>query len=151
MEKAYFPMFVDLSAKRIVAVGAGRIAARRVKTLAGFASDITVIAPEFDPELEALAAEGRIVPVRRVFADADLDGAELVLAATDSREVNGRICDLCAQRHIPVNVIDDPDRCDFFFPGVVKEGSVVVGVTASGTDHKKARAVTQAIRNLFKK
>ena len=151
MEKAYFPLFVDLSGKRILAAGAGKIAARRVKTLTEFARDITVVAPEFSPELEALAAEGRIVPVRRRIRPEDLEGADLVLAATDSREVNGQICDLCAKKGIPVNVIDDPGRCSFFFPGVVKEGSLVVGVTASGTDHKKARSVTQAIRELLHK
>ena len=151
MEKAYFPMFVDLSGKRIVAVGGGRIAARRIRTLLSFAEDVTVVAPELDPQLEELALAGRIRVLRRPFADADLDGAAVVLAATDSREVNARVCALCRQQGILVNVIDDPAACDFFFPGVVKEGSVVIGVTASGTDHKKARAVTQAIRELFQK
>ena len=151
MEKAYFPLFVDLSGKRIVAVGGGRIAARRIQTLLSFAEDITVVAPKLDPQLEALAEAGRIRVLRRPFADADLDGAAIVLAATDSREVNARVCALGKERGILVNVIDDPAACDFFFPGVVKDGSVVIGVTASGTDHKKARAVTQAIRELFKK
>ena len=151
MEKAYFPLFVDLSGKRIVAVGGGRIAARRIQTLLSFAEDITVVAPGLDPQLEALAEAGRIRVIRRPFADADLDGAAIVLAATDSREVNARVCALGKERGILVNVIDDPAACDFFFPGVVKDGSVVIGVTASGTDHKKARAVTQAIRELFKK
>ena len=151
MEKAYFPLFVDLSGKRIVAVGGGRIAARRIQTLLSFAEDITVVAPGLDPQLEALAEAGRIRVIRRPFADADLDGAAIVLAATDSREVNARVCALGKERGILVNVIDDPAACDFFFPGVVKDGSVVIGGTASGTDHKKARAVTQAIRELFKK
>jgi len=151
MEKAYFPLFVDLSEKKILVIGGGHIAARRIGTLTGFARHITVVAPRLRPELEALAAEGRISPVRRAFEDADLAGAELVIAATDSREINDRICTLCAERGIPVNVIDDPARCDFFFPGIVRDGSVVVGVTASGTDHKKARSVTEAIRELFKK
>ena len=150
MEKPYFPMFVDLSEKKVLVAGGGRIAARRIQTLCAFAGSITVVAPEVTAELESLAEEGRITLIRRPFEAADLEGASVALAATDSREVNARVRRLCAEKGIAVNVIDAPEECDFFFPGVIREGPVVVGVTASGTDHKKARAVTQAIRELFK-
>lgn len=139
----YFPMFVDLSAKRAVVVGAGRIAARRVGALARFCGDITVIAPEVRPEIEAMPG---IAVRRRPYRPEDLDGAELVLAATGDAALNAGIAAACHARGIPVNVSSDRGACDFYFPGVIVDGDVAVGVTASGRDHARARAVTEAIR-----
>ncbi len=130
-------------------MGAGQIAARRVMTLAGFAPLITVIAPEIADELKSLAEEGRIRILERCFVESDLDGAGLVLAATDDRELNSRIAALCRMRRIPVNNAGDRTECDFFFPGVVRKDNVVVGVTASGLDHSKAREITGKIRKLL--
>jgi siroheme synthase-like protein len=148
-ERPYFPLFVDLSATRVLVVGAGKIAARRVQTLLDFAGGITVVAPAVCEAIESLAAAGEITLCRRAFADSDLDGAGLVLAATDDAQLNARIAALCRERGIPVNVGSDKTLCDFYFPGVVRRGSVVVGVTASGTDHATAKRTTEAIRKLL--
>ena len=150
-EKLYFPLFFDLSDKNVLVAGGGRIAARRIKTLLPFVGRIIVAAPECSEELIALAAEGRIEHRARLFVPSDLDGAALALCATGDADTDAEIRRLCAERGIPVNVASDRDKCDFYFPGIARQGSVVVGVTAGGTDHKKARAVTQAIRELFKK
>ena len=147
--KPYFPLFVDLSETGVLVVGAGRIALRRVKTLLDFAGRVTVVAPAVCEELEALAAAGGIALRRRAFEEGDLDGAGLVLAATNDAALNARIADLARARSIPVNVGSDKSLCDFYFPGVARRGSVVVGVTASGTDHAASKRVTQAVRRLL--
>ncbi len=149
MSKLYFPLFVDLSETHVLVVGAGRIALRRVKTLLDFAGTVTVVAPEVCGELEALGEEGKLILHRRGFAEADLEGMGLVLAATDDAALNGRIGELARSRHIPVNVSSDKDLCDFYFPGVARRGSIVVGVTAGGTDHAASKRVTQAVRKLL--
>ena len=146
-----FPMFVDLSAKHVVVVGAGKIAARRVAVLAQFTPRITVIAPKVHADIEALAAEGRVCLVRRAYDMTDISGADIVLAATDDAELNATICDDCRLRDIPVNVSSDRTLCDFYFPGIVREGNLVVGVTAGGEDHTRARHVTGQIRNVLSK
>ena len=140
--KPYFPMFVDLSHRRALVVGAGKIAARRVKTLAVFCSDITVVAPEICPEIE----ETGVTLVRRAYLPADLEGADLVLAATDDHALNADIAAACRARGVPVNVSSDQNLCDFFFPGVAVSGAVVAGVTGSGTDHALARRATEVVR-----
>lgn len=147
--KPYFPLFVDLSETDVLVVGAGRIALRRVKTLLDFAGRVTVVAPAVCDELEALAAAGGIALRRRAFEERDLEGAGLVLAATNDAALNARIARLARTRGIPVNVGSDKSLCDFYFPGVARRGSVVVGVTASGTDHAASRRVTQAVRRLL--
>ena len=145
-EKIYFPIFIDLSEKHIVAIGAGKIASRRVRTVLEFAGKITVIAPEISEEILALAGKGPVQLKRRVFEEVDLDGADMVLAITDDKELNQKIGTLCREKGIPVNTSHDKDLCDFYFPGVVQKENVVVGVTASGKDHKQAKEVTEKIR-----
>lgn len=150
-ETLFFPLFVDLSKKKIVVVGAGNIALRRIQTLFDFAGQITVIAPEIRDEIRELKKKAGdsfcILP--RAFEPADLEGADLVLAVSSDHAVNETVGKLCREKGIPVNVSHKKELSDFYFPGVVRKENVVIGVTASGTDHAQAKAVTDAIRNAF--
>lgn len=150
-EELYFPLFVDLSKKNIVVIGAGKIAARRVKSLLPFAGKIKVIAPEVSSEITEMAASSEEVLVieQRPYEAADLDGADMVLAVTNDKELNTRIGTLCKEKKILVNVSHEKELCDFYFPGVVQKDNVVIGITASGKDHSKAREVTEQIRAMM--
>ena len=147
--KPFFPLFVDLSEADVLVAGAGKIALRRVQTLLDFAGRVTVVAPEACEQIEALALSGAVTLHRRGFAPSDLDGKTLALAATNDAALNGRIASLARERGIPVNVGSDRTLCDFYFPGVARRDAVVIGVTASGTDHAKAKCVTQAARKML--
>lgn len=150
-EKLFFPLFVDLTEKEVLIVGAGKIATRRAKTLLPFAGKIRVIAPEVSQEMADLAAfaEGVLEIVQRPFAPSDLDGAGLVLAVTNEKELNTKIGTLAREKNIPVNVSHEKELCDFYFPGVVRKEDVVIGVTASGSDHALARSMTEKIREMM--
>lgn len=137
-----FPLFVDLTNSKIALVGGGRVAARRAKALAPFGCSLTVIAPDISPEIEALGA--RIV--RRAFRAGDCAGFDLVLAATDDRETNHAVGEEARRLGIPANVCDAPGECGFFFPAVVRRDALVVGVTASGTNHALAKAAADSLR-----
>lgn len=140
-----FPLFVDLTDRSILIVGAGRIAARRASVLSGFCGHIAIVAPEIHPLLNS----GAFSIFRRPFEMSDLDGRDLVLACTDDANLNAAIAKACRRRGIPVNVSSDKGLCDFYFPGIATEGQVVIGVTAGGTDHRRAREVTEAIREML--
>ena len=150
-DKLYFPIFIDLSEKHIVVIGAGKIASRRVRTLLEFAGKITVVAPEISEEILALAGMGPVQLKRRAFEETDLEDADMVLAITDDKELNKKIGALCKEKKIPVNTSHDKDLCDFYFPGVVQKDNVVVGVTASGKDHEGARRVSEQMLELLEK
>lgn len=150
-EELYFPLFVDLTKKSIIVIGAGKIAARRVKSLLPFVGDMKVIAPEVSSEITEMAAasEGALVIEQRPFESSDLDGADMVLAVTNDKELNTRIGALCKEKKILVNVSHEKELCDFYFPGVVQKDNVVIGITASGKDHSEARKVTEQIRAMM--
>ena len=139
-------MFVDLSEKRAVVIGGGKIAARRVHTLLDFAGEIFVVAPEADETLVKLAEDGLITYARRPYEPGDLDGADLVLAATDNISLNDEIYAECKRRKITVNVASDKEKCDFHFPGIVKKDSMVIGVNAGGNDHRGAKEMRQKLQ-----
>ncbi len=147
----FFPVFVDLSGRRALVVGGGRIAARRVNTLSQFCPNVTVVAPSIHPDIAALAARGRVKTVARTYREEDLDGAELVLACTDDGALNAAVAEACRERRIPVNDASDRSRCDFLFPGIARRGPVVAGVTAGGRNHALARRATEAVRRCLER
>lgn len=150
-KELYFPLFVDLTEKNIVVIGAGKIAARRVKSLLPFVGKMKVIAPEVSAEISQMAASSQdaLVIEQRPFEAADLNGADMVLAISDDKELNTKIGALCREKKIPVNVSHEKELCDFYFPGLVQKDNVVIGVTASGKDHSMARKVTEQIRTMM--
>ena len=147
----YFPLFTDLSGKRIVIVGGGNIAARRALTLLDFTETLTVVSPDLHPDLEAFVQAGRIVWIQKQYDLVDLNGADLVLAATNDPEVNDQIYDHCKEMYIPVNICTDHTKCDFLFPGIARKGDIVVGMTSGGTDHAGVRDALKQIRTLLEK
>lgn len=150
MKKPFFPMFVDLSEKRIVIVGGGRVAARRACTLAVFASDILVAAPEAEEEIRRLERGGALQWYRGAYHEGLLHKADIVLAATDDAALNEEVARHCRKRGILVNVSHKKELCDFYFPAVALQDNIVAGITASGQDHVKARKTAGKIRMALK-
>ena len=144
--KRFFPMFVDLSDKKIVVVGGGNIATRRIKTLLQFTRNITAVAPKTTMELHELGKAGFVNLINRPVKRSDFTMAFMVIAATNDWELNDEIYRVCKEEGIYVNVADDKSKCDFYFPGIYMQDEVVVGITASGLNHKKARKVRVAIQ-----
>jgi precorrin-2 dehydrogenase/sirohydrochlorin ferrochelatase len=154
----YFPMFIDISGRHFLVAGAGKIALRRVKTLLPFGCTVTVIAPEADPGFEELLTElskdaqpgekSRLTYLRKKFEAADLEteAPDYVIAATSDAAVNAGITEQAKTRGIPVNNSADRTQCDFYFPGIARKDNLVIGVCASGEDHKKAKQITEEIR-----
>lgn len=148
-KKPYFPMFVDLSEKKVVVVGAGTIAKRRIRSLIEFTNHLVVIAPEVNPELQELENSGVIHILRKNYEREDIYGADIVIAATNDHKTNDDIYSVCKCMGIIVNVCSDKNKCDFYFPGIARKEQIVVGVTATGTDHRKAKDVVEKVRQIL--
>lgn len=155
---AYFPVFISLDGKHAAVIGAGKIGARRAGVLLSFGCSVTVIAPEAGEEmrklLEVNGAGGvqKLTWLQEPFSEQllkELHGMEpltLLIAASSDREVNHAAGQAAKRLQIPANVADCRSECDFFFPGIARKGQVVVGVCASGADHRLARRVTERMR-----
>ncbi len=144
-ETGYFPLFMDISDKKIVVIGGGNIAARRVKVLSQFCRNLTVVAPRIHPDLLNLEEKGQIRVIRREYEREDIYDAWMVLATTDQHKLNEEIYSVAKCLGALVNVASNREKCDFHFPGIVKKNHFVVGINASGMDHKGAARLKKRI------
>lgn len=127
-----FPIMVRLDSRKCVVVGAGEIAVAKTTTLLGCGAQVTVIAPHATGPVQQLAREGKLTWRRREFAPHDLDGAFLVIAATNSPAVNEQVFRGGKERGVLCNVVDDPEHCDFYYPAVVHRGPLQIAISTGG-------------------
>jgi siroheme synthase-like protein len=146
---ALFPMFVKLAGRKCVVVGAGDVAASKAAGLLRAGARVAVIAPQAGEFVQAQAAVGNLAWARREFSAGDLDGAILAVAATGSPQVNQEVFDACAARGVLCNVVDDPGRCDFFYPAVVKRGALQIAVSTGGRSPAVARRLRAELERQF--
>jgi len=144
-----FPLFADLQGRRALVVGGGAVATRKAQSLLEAGALVTVGAPEFDPTLAQLAAEGRLTPLRGSFEPAWLDGAWLVIAATDDRAVNAAVNAAAQARQVFCNVVDDPQLSSFQVPSIVDRSPLVVAISSSGVAPVLARRLRERIETLL--
>lgn len=142
-EKKFFPLFTDLTEKKALVVGAGKIASRRIRTMLSFVGEMTVVAPQAEKTVLDLAAEGKLTYVCKAFEPSDLSDIDLVLAATDAEAVNESVYHFCKERKIPVNVASNQEHCDFQFPGMIEYDGVVIGFNGAGKNHRKVKEVRE--------
>lgn len=148
--KLFFPLFMDLTEKQILVIGAGKIAARRIRTLVDFVGKVTVVAPRIEPQIRELAdTNHKVVLFERCFLAEDLDDKDIVLAATDQPALNEEVVRKCHEKGIPVNTVHNQNLCDFYFPGVVSKDPIVVGISACGKDHAAAKEAAARIRKVL--
>lgn len=137
----YFPFYMDISGKKCVIVGGGKVALRKTEKLLSFSPDITVVAPKICAELEKLP----LTFIRREFRDADLSGAFMAIAATEDNALNTRISKLCRERNIHINSVDDIENCSFIFPALVHKDDITVGISTGGTSPVFAKFLRMSI------
>jgi uroporphyrin-III C-methyltransferase/precorrin-2 dehydrogenase/sirohydrochlorin ferrochelatase len=141
----YFPVFFDLKGQKVLVVGGGEVALRKVSLLQPTGALITLVAPRIDPGLTERAAAGTLAIESREFIPGDLDDMRLVIVATSRRAVNRWIATLCESRAIPVNVVDDREASRFIVPAIVDRDPVLVAVSTGGTSPVLARRLRERL------
>jgi uroporphyrin-III C-methyltransferase/precorrin-2 dehydrogenase/sirohydrochlorin ferrochelatase len=145
----YLPIFVDLHGRRCLMVGGGEVAARKTDLLLQAGAEVHSVAPRLCGAMQSLLDNGRIGYREGTFRDSDLDGAQLVIAATDDRAVNARVAALADARGVPVNVVDDPALCRFIMPAIVDRSPVVAAVSTGGVSPVLARLIRGRLEALI--
>ncbi len=143
---AYFPIFIQLEGEDCLVAGGGKVAQRKVEILLEYGPGIRLVAPEVTARLRELGEQGKIRIFLRQFQPEDLEGAGLVIAASNDPAVNGAISAACRRRKIPVNVVDVKEECSFLFPALVKDQDVTVGISTGGGSPAMAGFLKKKIR-----
>ncbi len=145
----YLPIFCRLDNKPVLLVGGGEVAERKARLLLDAGAQLTVVAPDLDPELAELAANGSIEWLAGEFAPAQLTGKWLVVAATDRREVNALVYQSANQARIFANVVDDPKRSSFIMPSIIDRSPLMVAISSGGKAPVLARLLREKLEALL--
>ena len=132
VEGPQYPANLVLQGRRVLVVGAGAVAARKVEGLVACGADVLVVAPVVGEAIAALAAAGAVHLCQRAYRADDLDDVWLAVTATDDRAVNRAVFSDGEARRIWVNAADDPVSCSFTLPSVVRQGPIMVTVATGG-------------------
>ncbi len=142
---AGLPVNLLVRGRRVVVVGAGRIAARKIAPLLELGAAVEVVAPEVGDEVRAWADAGQVVLHQRAFAPDDLHDAWLAFTATDDPAVNAAVHKAAEAGHVWVNSADDPANCSFTLMSVIRRADLVVTVGTGG----RSPALAAHLRRLW--
>ncbi len=144
-----FPMFLKLSARPCLVVGAGAVAESKIASLLDAGGRLRVVAAQATPQVRSWAQSNTIEWHQRPFQPGDLDGMFLVVAATSSTELHQRIFDEATRRGVLCNIVDVPTLCDFYYPSVVQRGSLQIAISTAGLSPALAQRLRQQLEGQF--
>jgi len=144
-----FPIFLKLAGRPCLVVGGGVVAEAKMQGLVRCGAKVRVVAPEATPDIREAAGSGRIVWEQRPFLPSDLAGIFLVVAATNLRELHEAIFRRCRQAGILCNAVDEPERCDFYYPAVVRRGALQLAISTGGHSPFLAQRLRHELEERF--
>ena len=144
-----FPLFLKLTARPTVVIGAGYLAESKIESLLAAQAHVLVVAPEVNGRIRELADSGDIDLRRRPYEHGDLAGAFLAVAATDDAAVNRAVFAEAEAAGVLVNAVDDPPFCDFYFPSVVRRGDLLIAISTAGQSPALAQRLRKEINALL--
>jgi len=146
---SYYPIMLDIKGERCVVVGGGEVALRKAQSLLDCGARVRVISPALCPDLDKMRDSKTIEYIAREYRDNDLDGAMLVVAATDDREVNTQIMQEAESLSMLCNVVDDPELSNFIVPSSLRRGSLTIAVSTGGKSPALARRIRTELEKHF--
>ena len=147
--KTYPLCLIGLENQRVLVIGGGSVAARKAASLTEAGAKPVVISPDLHPELQELLENGKITHVARPYQPGDLAGAFLAVSATDDPTVNQQVWQEAQAEGCLINIVDDPPRCNFILPAVVRRGEVTLSVSTGGSSPALARRLRERLEIEF--
>jgi siroheme synthase-like protein len=145
----YYPIYLDLKGRDVLVVGGGSIAEGKALQLVEAGARVTVVSPELTDALGAAVDRGEINHLNGSFTEGDLNGAFLVISATDDRKVNEKVARSAKERGLLCNVVDQPDLCNFITPALVTRGELQISVSTGGGSPTLTQRVKREVAALI--
>ncbi len=145
----YYPLFLNIIDRRCVVIGGGDVAERKVERLLNFGARVVVVGKTLTPGLETMKKAGRINHIAADYDKALIDDAFLLIGATDQDDVNAKISRDGKKEGILVNIVDDPDKCDFVLPSLLTQGDLLIAISTGGKSPALAKKLKEEMEQLF--
>lgn len=144
-----YPIFLKLSGKLCIVIGGGKVAERKVQSLLECNARIRVISPNLTSRLKDWVNKGLIEYKQGKYDPQDLNGAFLVISATNREDVNESVSKECFRKGILVNVVDVPSKANFFVPATVRRGPLSIAISTDGKSPLMARLIKEDLEALY--
>jgi len=148
---AKYPIFLELSGRRVLLIGGGAVAVRKARSLLAAGARLVVLAEQIDDVLTNLCTGSGAELIRSKYSKDYLTGAVLVIAATNDHELNNQIYKDCQKLEILCNVVDQPELCDFYVPAVVRRGDLQIAIGTEGDCPAYAGHLRKKLEQTFTK
>lgn len=145
----YFPLFLDARQLKVLIVGAGEVAARKLELIMKTPATITVVAPWVCDTVKQLANNEKVTLIEREFENGDLDGKDVVFVATDKSDVNQHVHDIARANKVLVNVVDNTPLCQFITPSIVDRSPIVIAMSSGGVAPVLLRYLRQKLETVL--
>ena len=146
---SFYPIFVELEQKKVVVVGGGNVAFRKVRVLLECGAVIHLAGRALTRDLREMVEKEEIHFLGREFRDEFLVGAFMVIAATDDKDLNHHISTCARKKGVLVNAVDQPPDCDFIVPSILKRGDLQIAISTSGKSPALARRIRKGLETQF--
>lgn len=143
----YYPIAVDLFGKQALVVGGGKVAERKTISLLKGRAGIRVVSPVLTPRLNRLAKSGKIAWNKRCVSKKDINGADIIIAATGNSAVNKNVSKWAKEKNVLVNVVDNSGLSDFISPAIVRQGKALIAVYTDGKDPVLSRDLKNYLKD----
>jgi precorrin-2 dehydrogenase/sirohydrochlorin ferrochelatase len=142
----YYPAFLNLKGKKVIVIGGGKVAERKTRALLKIGADVTIISPEITKRIDKEKLKGKIKHVSRQYKKGDSKKAFVIIAATDSYEINKKV-----SQDAPclVNVVDSPSLCNFIVPSVIRRGPLIIAISTSGISPALSKSIRRELDRLY--
>ena len=144
-----YPITLDLKEKPVLIIGAGNVGERKIMSVHNAGADITVISEQYGEPVKKLAQEGKIRLIERAYQTGDCRGYLMVIGSTGSNAVNAAISEECTALGTLVNIVDQPEYCNFHVPAVVKRGDFQIAVSTGGKSPALAREIRKELEEQY--
>ncbi|WP_298775633.1 bifunctional precorrin-2 dehydrogenase/sirohydrochlorin ferrochelatase [uncultured Shewanella sp.] len=128
----YFPLFIDTCDLKVLIIGAGEVASRKLELLQRSEANIHVIALEVCEEVRVFEVQTKVSIEQRAVTDQDIQGWDLIYIATADEALNIRLANIAKQKRILVNVVDSPEYCGFITPSIIDRNKLQVAISTAG-------------------
>jgi precorrin-2 dehydrogenase / sirohydrochlorin ferrochelatase len=146
---AYYPVLLDLSGKKVVVIGGGKVAQRKIETLLSYGAVIHIISKDLTSELKYLLEKGEIKLLGDQFNETFIKDAFLLIIATSDKALNRKISSFAREKNILVNAVDQPEECSFIVPSIIKRGDLIVAISTSGKSPALAKKIKETLEGQF--
>ena len=147
--KKYYPVSLDMTDKRCVIIGGGEVAERKAERLIECGAQVVIVSRSLTPLLEDRKKASKIEQIDADYEKKTLRGAFMVIGATDRDDVNAQVSQDALSLGILVNIVDDPDRCNFILPSLLQQGDLSIAISTGGKSPALARKIREELQQQY--